>query len=82
MSQLTHGNSVCISYGMYDSSPVGFSFTRGKGVCTGKQERVRTREQEKERDKKSDEGSAYRSFRVFPRRSFTLLQKPDSPVSH
>jgi len=63
---------------MYNPSPVGFSFTRGKNVCTDKQKRVRTREQE--RNKKSDEGSAYRSFRAFPRISFTLLQKPDSPV--
>lgn len=49
MSQLTHGNPDCTSYGMYDSSPVGFSFTRAKGVWTGKQERARTREKEGEK---------------------------------
>lgn len=52
MSQLTHGNPDCTSYGMYDSSPVGFSFTRAKGVWTGKQERARTREKEGEGERK------------------------------
>lgn len=98
MSQLTHQEpSVAFATYRYVPTVAGRSRLPAVRVYPRANERVRSKkverrargnekgkqsEEESKRDKKSDEGSAYRSFRAFPRRSFTLLQKPDSPVSH
>lgn len=67
MSQLTYRNSVSTTYDTYDSSFVSLSFTHGKGVCTSKQERMRTREQEREKGRRRErEGETKRVTKAAP----------------